>query len=806
MIPSRLALLVVLAVSAVLAIEVGGNAVQATPVSSVDSSASSSGPASAGAPVPQGDADCSTVVDLADVTHLLKVAAETVTDHGCADSAGDVDCIGGTTLVDALLILRFVAGVPRATPGGCSAINTEVVIPATSEELIAQALAAGDIDAEQALLYKMFAGFGDSRLPVQYHSADGNVGENSALDDVVAQWDGLSQTTKDTLAPFLKSPAEPGSWESLPSIGSEADAMPQGDANDYILVNTTKPVDVWYHADRPGDAAKAQQIADAISGTIWDSITGLMGKTPIADCGNTCSSGGPDSKLDIYIAREDSLRAFTIWNPTDDPTCNLTPALIVLARGDSLAVVAHEFMHAVQFAFYYANCIEASWWWEATAEWAMDYVYPSGPPGGPPQEEHAMASAFLGSPEVSLDFKDDSHEYSDYLLSFFIARKHNLAEWVPATFLALTSRPSLEAINHAMEVNGLVDFDKVWPQFTLDNWNREPVDDYKTWDQLFEQTDPTEGTQEVDVGEELSMSIHVPYLAAQYEQIVFTNTVKKVEFKNGLAAEGKPHQAVWGIVKIGDEWQEPEDLSKQASKSWCRDVPEQNIQELVLVYSNSDWQGKHSMDPVEPSTVTGKGVGCQGWSGTMTAVQTWDTSEGHGNASSTFTGTWVVADPDAPVAPCQSFGDPDVCILYTPDGTISWSWDAHVPGVNGCSSTTSGSLPAGESLHNDQQVFFLQPMSDFLEYKFYGAGNFVVPTQDCYNPITSGQHPPSFFNLSENADASNPPGDGTNTCYVTTWRIVPDAQTIDGSCYEWNYNYHSLHYEWHLQRVGNAIP
>jgi len=572
----------------------------------------------------------------------------------------------------------------------------------------------------------------------------------------------------------LKGPTEEGNWETLPSISGEADAGPQGVLDDFILVPTTKPVDVWYHADRPGDAAKAQQIAGAISSTIYDSITGLMGG-PLPDCGNTCDSGGPDSNLDIYIARED-VRAFTIWNPTDQNTCNDTSALIVVARTDSLAVVAHEFMHAVQFGYEYANCVDSSWWWEATAQWAMDYVYPKGSPGGPRQEEQAMATTFLVSPEVSLDFADDSHEYSAYLLPFFIARKHN-PSWVRATFDAMQSHSkSLEALNSAMQSKGLGDFDDVWPQFTLDNWNREPVDDYKTWDQLYSETDPTDGTQKIDVGDELSMNVHVPYLAAQYEQIVFTDTVRIIEFDNAVDGEVESHQAVWAIAKIGGEWKDPEDLTEQSHKTWCRDIPEENIEELVLVFSNSDWEGKTSMDP-EPSKLRGKGVGCEGWYGTMTGTQTWDQSGSRGTSSSTFTGTWVFDDPDTPETGCQQVPAPDTCLFYKPDGTISWTWQGHKDpdcdqlGNCGppCDQTTSGSQPA------EAGQFFLQPVNEEDKYKYYGFGGFHTDTPlKCSNPISGGTHPPYFFGIDERSDPSRPPGDGTNTCSLTAWRIEPD--------------------------------
>ncbi len=83
----------------------------------------------------------------------------------------------------------------------------------TTDQLIDAAVARGEISPEQGLTYKVFATFGDPRLPSKYKGVPDPVSE-APLDDVTAQWDQLSAGAKATLGPFLIPPFHQGSyWE-----------------------------------------------------------------------------------------------------------------------------------------------------------------------------------------------------------------------------------------------------------------------------------------------------------------------------------------------------------------------------------------------------------------------------------------------------------------------------------------------------------------------------------------------------------------------------------------------------------------
>ena len=92
-------------------------------------------------------------------------------------------------------VVRGPAATPRAansaTQGYLPLVLTGWHAP-SSDQLIDQALAAGQIVTETALIYKVFAAVSDPRLPAAYRGDDRWVLESHAVDQVAAQWNSLS--------------------------------------------------------------------------------------------------------------------------------------------------------------------------------------------------------------------------------------------------------------------------------------------------------------------------------------------------------------------------------------------------------------------------------------------------------------------------------------------------------------------------------------------------------------------------------------------------------------------------------------
>ena len=165
---------------------------------------------------------------------------------------------------------------------------------------------------------------------------------------------------------------------------------------------------VWYVQVTAKDPSNPTQVGNAADWTaddlgyatdyanamphIWSSLTAVFGE-PQSDAAEPCYHG-PDGRLDIYVSANvrssggqtsfDSLPAGVtlpypaVGNyPAQGQFCTDRPSFVVLAGGREPFVLAHEFMHVVQFSHRYATCKEPTAFWdEGSADWAADYAYP----------------------------------------------------------------------------------------------------------------------------------------------------------------------------------------------------------------------------------------------------------------------------------------------------------------------------------------------------------------------------------------------------------------------------------------------
>lgn len=621
----------------------------------------------------QGDVNCSGSVSVDDALALIEWEQGIGADASCAQSAGNVDCANGINVLDALWILRFAGGVPLATPLNCTAINSEIVSQPSSADLIDAAVTAGDIDAQTALVYKVFAAFGDNRLPPQYKGDDSNTPDSAAVDDATFGFDQLSPANQALVQPFLLPPAAPGSWLSLPTVAGAAEgtSSAQGAAaitwTSYTAVGGL--VKVWAQDRYDGDAEKAQAIADAMTNKIWGKVTGYFGKTPIDDHG--LPNNGGDNAFDIYLVHiGDSGQA----QPYPGSGCKQYPVYLLLnstrplgseTSSGMLQDSVHELTHGVTNNFPLAAACKApeySWFSEATSMWAEDYVYPDA------QSEHPFAHYLLDKTEVSLDSTANFHHYGAYLFAYYLTHSSVNAS-VVSIWQGFATRTSLAAVEQFLGPSG--GFDENWPEFSNFNWNQPPVDYYVRLDKLNDRAIAVADPIKQGVGK-YDINLNLPYLAATYRHFVIQDDAKSVVFKNTVAEEGIPHAHVWGIEKIDGAWKDPVDWTEKTRKDWCRDLPGQNIEELVLVFSNSDWQGKSTLKPEHAPTVEGKGTGCNNWWGTIR----WTVDQTNGDTHSTTTSAAdVLFSNDQPpgTTSCDVQGTQVPCETYYASGTVTYN-------------------------------------------------------------------------------------------------------------------------------------
>jgi LysM repeat protein len=540
-------------------------------------------------------------------------------------------------------------------PSATSENSTSTPARATSDQLIDQALARHELDSETALIYKVYAAYGDHRLPTAYQGDDSEIEENNIMWDVGAVFNTLSPSTQALMRPFFIPPAYSGSWadqtqasfrqfepdlfhitsfQAITPTHTPAPVPSPLPKDNWLTLETNSHVKIWWQKGSGNESAALEVLA--IADKVWLKLVPLMGREPLDDTG--WAGDGGDKRLDIYLypIPGASRRAQTVtfggcaeipvWMQVDpDPVKRLgTPFETIFV---------HEFMHAIQYSFDLKdnNCEEYRWLMEATARWAEDYA------DWKANHEQNSAPKFLKDPNLSLNFPSLQHSYGAYLFFFYLAGKDRAnASLIRQIFFNAQLEDSLTAIENAIQGRG--GFKEVWPDFVLNNWNRIPVANYKAadWDglphgALSSPTDASFETLEGDVtnvdlagapGHQYQLDMRVNPLAAKYFRFIFSDpNVRSVSFENPFFYSNSTDEnpaSVWALVKYANHNWEKQDWSDKAHKNFCRDDPDERLEELVIIVSNSEWQDLfHELEPYTDKLLSVNNIACNGWSGSF---------------------------------------------------------------------------------------------------------------------------------------------------------------------------------------------
>gem|GEM_PF-1582829 len=455
---------------------------------------------------------------------LLAVAPPGATTWTSSDaSVATVDANGQVTAVGkGSAVIGASSGAATAS-SSVKVFQTSGANPdLTSEALIAAALASGTIDLEQSLEYRVFALFGDARLPAGYDGAPDAGPDHMLMRDVLAQLPTLSQAAQDLLGPFFLPPIYPQS--ALSQVGGPQAATPRAHAHaaarpraTSINCNLSASPDFYQHVSvttsdskftinvfwivLPGapnvEQTNLANLIASVALEAYDAETGLLGQFPLSDAGFACNGG--DAGIDIYLAPIANARLAGQTIPYSGQCAN-GPSFIELNlyhpiflvgivqperdnRSVVKAAVAHEFLHVLQLAMNrQASCDDTKWFDEATAEWVMDFVEPQFPTdavGAPGIEDGlekvgsqrrrsgSFYAQYLYSGHMRSLEKGEPQNfgYADYLFFQYLARAQS-PESVRSIYDAMAAGSnSLESIARG------IDMTAAWPEFSKTLWN-----------------------------------------------------------------------------------------------------------------------------------------------------------------------------------------------------------------------------------------------------------------------------------------------------------------------------------------------
>ena len=530
----------------------------------------------------------------------------------------------GTTRLNAELTIpagqplgdyRLLACIGKSCAASRSALGVTRT-PVGTRELVDQAVAAGKLSPQQGLVYRVFAAFGDRRLPAAY-AGDDAAHEDTIMREVAESWPQLSAAQRRQVQPFFTPPAAKGSWASASSTASASapGAAPACSSAKFAgrgwrsIARRGGHVRIWWHATQQARFAKqARALLAEADDNIWRKLWDVFNREPLPDGGEHCFHGG-DAKLDVYLTTRSGAgaKAVTISYPG---SCSDTPAFIVFNSGSSAPnrwELAHEMTHAIQYAFPMASCAASANWDEAVATWGGQYVYPRD------DQEHRF-NWFMREPGEAL--ADAS--YDGWVFPYALEQLYG-----PGVMRRVYEAAATQRGMHALDAGIPGGLAKAYPEFAKLAWNHDPVKpSFWEWDGFDPVPEDEHGTeiapQQVDLGAagqaEVDLKLPQKPLSRAYKHLKFGPEVRNVMVWTPYDADRRAEL----LLKLRNGTTKTVDLAKRGRPVFCPETPGERVAEMVIVASNVSTFRQMPQD--KPIRVLANNFGCSRYVGSGSGV------------------------------------------------------------------------------------------------------------------------------------------------------------------------------------------
>ncbi|MEO5653953.1 MAG: MXAN_6640 family putative metalloprotease [Marmoricola sp.] len=212
---------------------------------------------------------------------------------------------------------------------------------------------------------------------------------------------------------------------------------------------------------------------------VWRTEIGALGyRTPLPDGGSVLTPGNPDQRIDVYLADVGSRGLYGYCAPDGaNPMARTQPGYCVLDNDYAAAqfrtepiralrvTAAHEFFHAVQFAY---DAYEDIWFMEGTATWMEDQVYDS-----INDNYQFLRYSPIRFPRTSLDRPDGQYPYGSFLFFTFASEQLGVGTVHDFWERAVGGTASVQAVRDRVGA-------AAWPTFfsLFGSWNTLPAGSY----------------------------------------------------------------------------------------------------------------------------------------------------------------------------------------------------------------------------------------------------------------------------------------------------------------------------------------
>ena len=307
---------------------------------------------------------------------------------------------------------------------------------------------------------------------------------------------------------------------------------------------------------------------------------------------------GGDDKLDVYVVPHSGM---AITFPEGNLPCStyiIINTNFVLSRNNMLiATLAHEIFHSFQYAYKYDTWGD-NWWGEATAVWSEDFIYPE------LNTEQSWLKDFIHHPQTELfsETNPTDHHYSAYIFPYYLSESTAQDSFMKATWEGCETQSCLKAIDAAIDEG----FKKQWKEFTLWNYNKDPVKYYGDVGGFPEITSEdgsnTEQTmiigdeeQPVDIDELKPLSAFLNKAI----NIADKDKIKRLTFKDIDTFTGLNENAsIKAIIYYENGTVEVEDWTDKRERSFCIANPDEEFKHIMFVFSNADMEDNISASSI----------------------------------------------------------------------------------------------------------------------------------------------------------------------------------------------------------------
>ncbi len=503
----------------------------------------------------------------------------------------------------------------------------------TGIDFIQKDLDEGKIDLDAALINKVKFLFNDPTLPKEYSSVNGPFEDGGTFGEIQENWDKLSAETKKTLEPYFLRPDNPESaiskimngeikapqtsWLKLIDQANAFD-RPLSYKSDDTLVTADGKIKVWYLEKKEivGDEEKitklyynvAQKIVSNLNTDgAYAQLVGLLGKTPPSD-----GTLGGDNKTDIFIATGAHVHLADSNGGTPSQGVNVPDngtgksSYIILRENLNdrylKTTTVHELFHAFQRAF---DCVltTKNWWWiEGTATWSEDFIYPK------ENTEQGYAEDFMPKPQQSLNSRGSNFEYGAYVFPFYLSNTYDRMIITKIFEGCKTAGDPLNSVENNIDGG----FKKNWKEFTLWNFNKKPIENYKNADQskkfpaLSSQSGSNADMTFLAPGENTIPTKELKPLTSQVVETFFSESqgVRKTVFKDLKNFTGKSGNAAIKAIIYPKNNGQPytEDWTDKESRSFCFDKADEDFDKIILIFSNAELKNKIDASSIKVKT------------------------------------------------------------------------------------------------------------------------------------------------------------------------------------------------------------